>query len=482
MYVNRQSIAQIILFFFVQLYPACILAQIDDQDEGIDKSEYISSSFPGALDYNLMIAASKGYISEIERLIEMGADVNATTEEWVTPLVFAVANNKTEAVKTLLKHNPRLDSYTANFETPLIIAVKNSNFEISELLLRAGADKDLYDQHGATALHFASIYGYTEIVDLLLYYDASVDLKSEEGSTPLLAAIWAGYTDVADLLIQNGATIEVKDYDGFTPFLMAAYSGDTIIMDILYKKGADIYATNNSNHNALTISILTGNKSVALFLLKIGFRWNSPPTPAVNPYEVASKYQRKEFIDILQQHNIQGKLKYKIDQVAITASSRFGLHDMYTGFNLSFKEPYLNGGFIAGCDIKLWYTRVLIKDSEQLFYQYQNKGSVAYAGVFKDFNLTDNFSKYNFSLSTALLAGYSFGNTLKGTSARPENKFLVIPSVSLKITKMNFGLQAGMEYMKTEFYHNGPLWFRLGFSYNYFFDKVRMKKKTINWY
>jgi len=46
---------------------------------------------------------------------------------------------------------------------------------------------------------------------------------------------------------------------------------------------------------------------------------------------------------------------------------------------------------------------------------------------------------------------------------------------------MNLIFSLGLEYLRTEYYHNGPLWFRAGCSYNYFFDKVRMKPKVIKW-
>ena len=184
----------------------------------IDTSDYIPSFYRGSDDYNLMIAASKGYASEIERLIGKGADINAETYEGASPLIFAVTNNRLTAVKTLLKYKPLLDKVTTSFDTPLQIAVKNRSFEICEALLRGGAEADYPDKYGATPLNHASLYGYLDIVDLLLYYGASIDEKSVDGTTPLLASIWAGYADVADLLIQNGANMEARDNEGVYSF------------------------------------------------------------------------------------------------------------------------------------------------------------------------------------------------------------------------------------------------------------------------
>jgi len=479
-----------IRYFFIAaiLLSTCkIHGQEHEQDslagisQAIDTSDYIQFIFDDALEYNLMIAASKGYSSEIIRLINKGADVDAETNEGATPLVFAVSNNRAEAVSTLISFNPTIDQVTRNTETPLLIAVKNGNLEIAEMLLRAGADVNYADRHGATPLHYAALYGYMSLADMLLYYDASVDAKSIDGTTPLLAAVWAGYTDVADLLTQRGANIEISDKEGYTPFLMASYYGDTLLMDILYKKGANIYAVNNARFNALTLTIMRGEKSATEFLFKIGDKWGNREKDIINPYEVAAKYRRKDIVNLLRENNVPGQLRHYIDQTSVVLSERFFLHDIYSGLSFSFKDPTVNGGIIIGLDTKLWYTRVLKKSSENLFYQYMNKESLVYTGLFKDLTLTENPDKINFSLTTALMAGYSFGSSLNGTAISPVDRFRVIPSVSLKMSKWNFGLNLGIEYINSEFYHTGPVWLRLGLSYNYFFDKIRTKIKPIRW-
>jgi hypothetical protein len=253
-------------------------------------------------------------------------------------------------------------------------------------------------------------------------------------------------------------------------------------MKILNDKGADIYANNKNGHNALTISIANGQSELTLFLLKIGSNWIKTDGSTLDPYDVASTYHRKEAIEILRNNKIGGELKYRVDQVSLTLSSRFHFNDMTTGLAIAFKEPYLNAGFIAGLDTKLWETRVLVKTSENYFYQYRSKGNVAWAGLFKDFNLTDYAERLNYSFSTSISAGYSFGNSHKGSTSAPEDKFMIIPAISFKMTKMNFSFSMGMEYIKTDYQKNGPLWFRTGVTYNYFFDKVRMNIKQLRWY
>jgi ankyrin repeat protein len=450
--------------------------------EYYDTTEYIPTFYKGALDYNLMIAASKGYVEEINRLVLQGADIFSETDKGITPLIFAVSNDQTKVAKMLIDYGSDVNKATYLQVTPLILAVKNQNAELAEALIRAGADINFADRYNVTPLHYASVYGYFQIADMLLYYDADKEKKTIDGSTPLLASVWAGNADIADILIQNGAKTETKDNEGFTPFLMAAMNGDTLTMKLLYKKGADIYATNTSKNNALSLSIIADQKDAALFLLRIGDKWTDHGNDAVSPYSVASKYHRKDILGILKDNHVPGKVKYAIDQVDILVSSRFFLHDIYTGISLSFREPYLNAGIVAGYDAKLWYTKVLLQTSEHMFYQYLDKGSVVYTGLFKDFSLSDHAFKANFAVSTSLSAGYSFGNQLKGTLNVPQNKFMVIPVVSLKWVKNDLSFSLGADYMKTEFYHVGPVLLRLGASYNIYFDKVRTNSKTLKWY
>ncbi len=476
---NNKAYNGFLLFALLFLFPVFIGAQTTK----IDTSGYLPLSIDGALDYNLMVAASKGYDSEITRLLLKGADISAETNDGATPLVIAVANNRLSTVETLISYNADINIITSHFETPLVIAVKNQNVEITELLIRAGADIDFADNRGVTSLNYASISGYFYVTDLLLYYHADIDKKANDGTTPLMSAIWAEYADIADLLIQNGANMEARDNSGFTPFLIASQNGDTVIMNLLIKYGVDIYEKNNFNWDALALTIKSDQvPAFELLLKKGGNKWTSPERNALDPYVVASKYRRKDIIEILLRENYHGKIIKEFDQIGISVSSKFTRKDIYSGLSLTFKEPLFNGGFITGIDTKAWYTRVLVRQSENLYYQYMDKNSVVYAGLFKEFSMTDKRLRDNFAFSTSLSAAYSFGNMIKGTDLTPRNKFMVIPSAGFKWTIKYFTLSGSAEYMKSDFYNIGPVWFRIGLSYNYFFDKVRAPEKTIKWY
>ncbi len=452
------------------------------QNEVIDTTDYVLPYFKEANDINLLIAASRGYSSEINRLINKGARVDVETVDGATPLIYAVANNHLDAVKTILAYNPDVNKVTESYQTPLLIAVKNQNVEISEALIRGGADLNKTDNYGAAPLHYAAIYGAFYVTDLLLYYNADCNLKAKDGTTPLMAAIYAGYADIADLLIQSGSNMEARDNQGFTPFLIAAQNGDTLIMDVLLKYGVDLYEKNAYNYNALDIAIESNNKPAVEFLLARGDKWGIDEKAGINPYSIASAFGRKEIIELLEKKGITGKVNPGLNEMSVCVSSKFTTADYFSGFSIKLREPVKKAGIIAGCDLKLWYTKVMKKSGENIFYQYLDKSALIYTGVFKDFKITGDSKKAELSLYTSLSAGYTFGNKLKGTNVVPQSRFVFLPEAGLKIQKGQFILSAGLEYLKSDYYHLGPIWLRAGLGYSFYFKKARSPGKVIKWY
>ncbi|MBA4322167.1 MAG: hypothetical protein C0408_05055 [Odoribacter sp.] len=473
---------RVLLVIFLFNIQSGLLSQIVEIDTTVKYKYPLTRSDQLDLNNYLMLAASSGEIPVIHWLIRSGAEADAKTYENVTPLMFAVAHNMLEAVKALLQYNPDINVMTLFSETPLLAAAKNGNPDIAELLIRDSADINLADKNGATPLHYSSIYGYLDLTDLLLYYGAVLDLKSVDGTTPLMAAIWAGYADITDLLIQSGANCKERDNLGFTPFMGAAQNGDTIIMEMLLKHGVNMYEINNFNYDALDILIRSNHKEAVEYLFRKGYKWVSRMANTINPYSVATKYARKDIILILAKNQVPENYRFGFDQVAISASVKFSFHDYYTGVHLAFKEPLINGGIIAGIDFKPGYTRVLLKVNESLYYQYHDKSSAAYCGIFKDFALTDRPFGGNWSATVSVAGAYTFGNKLKGTNITPGNKFKIIPSAGIKWTKSNFSIYGNIDYMKSKFYMIGPVWLRAGFAYNIFLDNDRAPGKNIKWY
>lgn len=103
----------------------------------------------------LMLAALKGQLPMVKRLIDRKAEVNKPG--WA-PLHYAATNAEpvsVELVRLLLEHHAYIDAESPNKTTPLMMAARYGTPDVVRLLLEEGADPTLRNEQGLTALDFA---------------------------------------------------------------------------------------------------------------------------------------------------------------------------------------------------------------------------------------------------------------------------------------------------------------------------------------
>jgi ankyrin repeat protein len=100
----------------------------------------------------LMLAALKGYLSLVKKLVANDADVNKPG--W-TPLHYAATGGHVPILEFLLDESAYIDAESPNGTTPLMMAAMYGSPEAVKLLIQAGADLSLKNQLGMTALDFA---------------------------------------------------------------------------------------------------------------------------------------------------------------------------------------------------------------------------------------------------------------------------------------------------------------------------------------
>ncbi len=159
-------------------------------------------STPGEL---LRSASYEGNLPEIRRLLAQGADVDARDKEGWTPLIWAQAGNRPEAVKLLLQRRAEIDAKDNTGCTALHQAATAGRETVMALLLANAADAENVSRYGYTPLMDAAIYGKTVAVELLLASGADPNAVSTNGHTAVSLAEKSGYKNVAMLLVANGA-------------------------------------------------------------------------------------------------------------------------------------------------------------------------------------------------------------------------------------------------------------------------------------
>jgi ankyrin repeat protein len=104
----------------------------------------------------LMMAAIRGNLSAMKRLIERGAQVNQ--EGWA-PLHYAASQTAVEPLALLLDKGADINARSPNGSTALMMAARYGSEDGTKLLLRRGADAQLLNEQSLSASDFAKRVG-----------------------------------------------------------------------------------------------------------------------------------------------------------------------------------------------------------------------------------------------------------------------------------------------------------------------------------
>ncbi|XVF06646.1 hypothetical protein REPUB_Repub06bG0068000 [Reevesia pubescens] len=124
---------------------------------------------------SLCLAARKGEVRTIQRLIENGAVINGRDQHGWTAFHRASFKGRIEAVKMLIDKGIDVDSKDEDGYTALHCAVESGHTEVVELLVKKGADVEARTNKGVTALQIADSLYYAGISRILIHGGATKD-------------------------------------------------------------------------------------------------------------------------------------------------------------------------------------------------------------------------------------------------------------------------------------------------------------------
>jgi hypothetical protein len=105
----------------------------------------------------LRLAAREDRLTDLERLISRGANVNTTNSAGMSPLMLAARNCSPKMTEILLKAKADVNATDDTGRTPLIFATRESCSKVVELLIKAPGIRCLTkDRSQKTALDYAS--------------------------------------------------------------------------------------------------------------------------------------------------------------------------------------------------------------------------------------------------------------------------------------------------------------------------------------
>jgi ankyrin repeat protein len=156
-------------------------------------------------------AAMRHDTAEVRRLIQSGADVNATQADGATALHWAAYHGDASLASLLLDAGADVAAANRNGSTPMWLAASRGDAAVIKALLDKGADADEELPLGRRPLMLAARSGNEEAVRALLAKGADPNAKeSARGTTALMQAADQGHADVVKLLIEQGADVAAK--------------------------------------------------------------------------------------------------------------------------------------------------------------------------------------------------------------------------------------------------------------------------------
>ena len=140
--------------FSQDIYDACRKGNIE-LIQKLSKLNLDTINKPNKSGYSpLIIAGYRNQLEAVKVLLELGANVNAISEDG-TVLTAACYKSNTELVKILLAHHADVNVKNSAGTTPLMFAIMSENEEVVKLLIKHGADIQAKDNSNKSIIEFA---------------------------------------------------------------------------------------------------------------------------------------------------------------------------------------------------------------------------------------------------------------------------------------------------------------------------------------
>lgn len=151
-------------------------------------------------------------------------------------MLVARSGNK-EIIGKLVQYGAELDATDKEGRTPLICLLDNKRTDAALFLIEQGADTEVADNSGHKAIDYATAHGLREVVTCL----SAEGTSDTRGNTPLHQAVFNGQSEtVRTLLTTSDNMLNTPNDEGETPLIIACMKGNLTVAKLLIDAGADV--------------------------------------------------------------------------------------------------------------------------------------------------------------------------------------------------------------------------------------------------
>lgn len=194
-------------------------------------------------------------------------DLNATDDNGLTGLWWAIRNQHLEIAKILLERGANREIRDADGQTPLLWAARDTHETVTTLLLKEGADISVQDKHGRTALFWAVEHsheglvkslldrigdhkGKNQLLDFIALQPVPTQIGAEdllsldrdgdaEDKTPLLSAIGKSFELLAQRYMERNTTVDQEHLPRQATSMWSTADGQKTLLELLLGKSKE---------------------------------------------------------------------------------------------------------------------------------------------------------------------------------------------------------------------------------------------------
>ncbi|XP_063554677.1 ankyrin repeat and death domain-containing protein 1A isoform X18 [Gorilla gorilla gorilla] len=183
----------------------------------------------------LHLAAGRGHMAVLQRLVDIGLDLEEQNAEGLTALHSAAGGSHPDCVQLLLRAGSTVNALTQKNLSCLHYAALSGSEDVSRVLIHAGGCANVVDHQGASPLHLAVRHNFPALVRLLINSDSDVNAMDNRQQTPLHLAAEHAWQDIAEMLLIAGVDLNLRDKQGKTALAVAARSNHVSLVDMIIK-------------------------------------------------------------------------------------------------------------------------------------------------------------------------------------------------------------------------------------------------------
>lgn len=271
-------------------------------------------------------------------LIDAESDFTLRTDHGTTALHSAAIWDNARAVDRLLEVGAEVDARANDGGTPLDRAARRGHDRAAERLIAAGADVNASTDQGWKPLHHAASIGADELASALLDAGATLEARLDDGRTALYLAVEHDQPHVASTLLEHGADVDVKLDDDVSALLRAAERRGGGLATLLIEHGADVHHADQWQRTALHRAARRGENDTVRTLLEHGANVDAADDDGFRPLDLAQIGRHHATADLLIEHGADEQRTRRAEAARVTVDAEAAV-----GYLRAARKP--NGAF-----------------------------------------------------------------------------------------------------------------------------------------